>query len=107
MASVFFPALIANVMKTEELKESIRFDRLLKDALRFTHKWMSLEIGRVENPKRWSPSVAQVLELDSKDEEPSLNSWKPFDGVWKPFSLATGFLRFWHYRKTRDRARVD
>jgi hypothetical protein len=86
MASVFFPALIANVMKTEELKESIRFDRLLKDALRFTHKWMSLEIGRVENPKRWSPSVAQVLELDSKDEEPSLNSWKPFDGVWKPFS---------------------
>jgi hypothetical protein len=86
MASVFFPALISSMMKTEEDKESVRFDRLLKDALRFTHKWMSLEIGRVENPERWSPSEEQILELDSKGDEPSLSSWKPFDGSWKPFS---------------------
>jgi hypothetical protein len=82
MASVFFPAMIAHLMRNGNIK----LDQLLKDSLRFTHKWMSIEVKRVEEPEEWEPSPEQSLELELGTTHDGAGSLKPFDGNWKDFN---------------------
>jgi hypothetical protein len=82
MASVFFPALIAELLRTSDPP----LEPLLKRALRFTHRWMSYEFHRVESPEEWSPSLEQVLDLEGHGVEiPSSSEVKAFDGNWQEF----------------------
>jgi ATPase family associated with various cellular activities (AAA) len=79
MASVFFPALIAHLLQNED----VEFDRLLKKSLAFTHKWMSLEEKRVEEPEYWRPGPDQVLDLDADMEQTALKGQaRMFDESW-------------------------
>jgi hypothetical protein len=85
MASVFFPALITGLMRRNEGKD-VTFERLLKDALCFTHNWMSIEVKRVEEPETWQPREEQTLVIESQNGKADSGDVKPFDGNWKPFN---------------------
>lgn len=82
MASVLFPAMIANLIRNENIK----LDQLLKGALNFTYGWMSIEVKRVEDPEEWEPSPDQALELEPKRLPEGLRVDKKFDGDWRRFS---------------------
>ena len=94
MASVFFPAMIAGLMKGEETKHNVKLEKLLKDALDFTHKWMSIEVKRVEEPETWEPSDEQTLIIEPQDADANPRSVKRFDGNWKQFDWKQA-LDYW------------
>lgn len=82
MASVFFPAMIAHMLRNENIK----LDQLLKGALNFTHRWMSIEVKRVEDPEEWEPSPKQALELEPARSQDRLSDDKKFDSDWREFN---------------------
>ncbi len=78
MASVFYPALVANLLNDKD----IALKELLQKALDFTQKWMRFEVKRVTEPDSWNPKEKPAIDLDFKKE---LNKIEEV-GDWKPFS---------------------
>lgn len=74
MASVFFPAAVANLLRNED----IPLERLLKSAIHFTQEWMSYEVERLERPQDWDPTKEPVVKPDSKEEYSGLGRWENF-----------------------------
>ncbi|MCP4695544.1 MAG: AAA family ATPase [Gammaproteobacteria bacterium] len=88
MASVFFPALVANLLE----EKNMDFKKLLRDSLCFTKKWMLYEILRMKNPETWSPKgekdekgdiiPSPRLELDdakgAQNKEVVCGTWQTF-----------------------------
>ena len=82
MASVFFPTMVAHLIENEHKD----LHELLLSSLRFTHRWMSLEVGRVDNPKDWEPADGQTLTLDrGEKEQDELGGYRTFEGRWQRF----------------------
>jgi hypothetical protein len=76
MASVLFPALVSHLLRDRRAP----LEALLRRSLRFTHKWMAIEVKRVEDPEEWEPSSEQILNLDD-----DYDSGKLFEGNWTKF----------------------
>jgi hypothetical protein len=75
MASVFFPALIANQLLSEIQKNKLEPIKLLSESLGFTQKWMISESQRVENPELWNPDKETRLELGTEKYAITAGKW--------------------------------
>ena len=74
MASVFFPALIANLLN----KEDQSLEELLKKALNFTNKWMDFEVGRITEPASWTPKEEPKIIVDYYEKTSKVGNWESF-----------------------------
>ncbi|MTI33225.1 ATP-binding protein [Xanthovirga aplysinae] len=80
MASVFFPALISNLLNVVGHFEKISctdFEQIIRQAFAFTQFWRQSDARRVEDPKEWK--VENEPELDMFRSYGEVGDWK------KPF----------------------
>ena len=52
MASIFFSAVIQNILA----EDSMHLDKLISSSLKFTIDWMSYESRRIQTPELWKPT---------------------------------------------------
>jgi hypothetical protein len=84
MASIFFSALIQNILA----KNEIALDTMISSSLKFTIDWMSYESKRIQTPEQWKPSEVPFIEkskiiTDYQFDTLICPNWKKEKVYWK------------------------
>lgn len=73
MASVFLPAIVANLLKESEMK----LEPLIKNSLAGTYKWVDYESSRIFNPDTWYDETKSLWVPENDDEPPLIADFTP------------------------------
>jgi hypothetical protein len=93
MASVLFPAIIAQLLSSDNAPTK----ELLQRALAFTCAWQTKEIERIWRPEEWTPKEEPSLELPLTDYQSSPLTWneikwKTAEDQWKQALSGKGII---------------
>jgi hypothetical protein len=84
MASVFFPALVARLLRAELMEEkkedpTLALKDLVQPALNYTIHWMKCEVERLRKSEEWRPLQDQRLQLSKGYPYPEFGKWDQFE----------------------------